>query len=57
VYFALIKEAIRDIEHHPRGQLFQRFLTHGPYWASGAIPAADADKYLPDADVAASVDT
>lgn len=46
--------AIRDIEAHPRGQLLQRFLTIGPYWDGGEIPADQRNACLTDAETAAS---
>ncbi|MGH6689512.1 MAG: hypothetical protein ACREF4_02380 [Gammaproteobacteria bacterium] len=55
VFRDLLGEAIRDIEHHPRGELLQRFLSRGPYWAPGPIPPADAERCLADGEVAAAI--
>ncbi|MBI3825620.1 MAG: hypothetical protein HY294_06475 [Candidatus Rokubacteria bacterium] len=46
--------AIRDIEGHPRGRLLQRFLTIGPYWAGGEIPADQRNSCLSDEETAAA---
>ena len=51
IFRELVGEAIRDIEHHPRGELFQRFLSRGPYWDSGPIPPSDVEKCLADHEV------
>ena len=47
--------AIRDIETDPRGELFQRFLTKGPYWSAGSIPTVDAEKCLSDDEVSTAI--
>lgn len=46
--------SIRDIEHHPRGQLVQSFLLKGPYEDSGEIPPDKATRRMSDAEVAAT---
>jgi hypothetical protein len=53
IFRDLVGEAIWDIQHHPRGELFQRFLKLGPYWDSGPIPPGEAEKCLPDTEVGA----
>jgi len=50
-----VGEAIRDIEQHPRGELFQRFLTRGPYWAPGPVPVEDRARCLPDDEVGEAI--
>lgn len=39
VFRASLDNSIRNIESHPRGELFQRFLLEGPYEDAGEIPA------------------
>lgn len=46
--------AIRDIESHPRGHLLQRFLTIGPYWDGGEIPADQRNSCLGDEETTAA---
>ncbi len=52
---ASLAESIRAIEGHPRGELLQRFLRIGPYHGAGAIPPSEADRFLPDDEVAAAI--
>jgi hypothetical protein len=52
---ASLAESIRAIEGHPRGELLQRFLRIGPYYDAGAIPPLEADRFLPDDEVAAAI--
>ena len=54
VFREVLATSIRDIEHHKRGQLLQRFLLQGPYENTGEIPPEMALNRLPDDDVAAA---
>jgi hypothetical protein len=47
--------AIRDIESHPRGRLFQRFLSIGPFERPGRVPARLRRQRLTDDEVAAVI--
>lgn len=47
--------AVRDIETHPRGRLFQEFLRKGPYEDSGEIPEHLRSERLSDAESAAAI--
>ena len=50
-----VAAAIRDIESHPRGRLFQEFLLKGPYEGEGAIPAKLLGHRLSDEDTTAVI--
>jgi hypothetical protein len=47
-----LSTAIRDIEKHPLGELFQKFLNDGPYEGDGEIPPELKGKRLSDQDTA-----
>jgi len=47
--------SIRSIESHPRGRLFQDFLSKGPYEREGEIPAALRGERLSDEETAAAI--
>ncbi len=47
--------AIRNIESHPWGRLFQEFLLKGPYEDAGEIPRALVSQRLSDADSATAI--
>ncbi len=55
IFRQALATAIRDIESHPRGRLFQDFLLKGPYENDGEIPAELEDHRVSDADSAAAV--
>lgn len=50
-----LSASIRDIESHPRGALFQRFLRQGPYEGKGRIPSSLRDKRLSDQECAQAI--
>ena len=52
IFRSTLADSIRDIERHPRGQLFRDFFTKGPYVDGGRIPKCERDRYLTDAEVA-----
>jgi hypothetical protein len=54
VFRAAVAAGIQGIESHPRGQLLQRFLRIGPYWAAGEIPAEKKTECLSDEETAAA---
>ncbi|MGH9460208.1 MAG: hypothetical protein ACRD1X_03260 [Vicinamibacteria bacterium] len=54
IFRAAVASAIQDIEGHPRGQLLQRFLTIGPYWDGGEIPADKTSECFSDDETAAA---
>ncbi len=47
--------AIRNIESHPRGRLFQDFLLKGPYEDTGEIPTELVAQCLSDAESASAI--
>jgi hypothetical protein len=47
--------SIRNIESHPRGRLFQKFLLKGPYEDAGKIPRELVAERLSDAESAAAI--
>lgn len=55
IFRRALAAAIRNIDSHPRGRLFQEFLLKGPYEDAGEIPTALVDQCLSDADSAASI--
>lgn len=55
IFRATLTGSIRNIESHPRGQLFQEFLTKGPYFRDGDIPAEVKDQYLSDRDLGSAI--
>ncbi|NQT93853.1 MAG: hypothetical protein HQ559_13925 [Lentisphaerae bacterium] len=52
IYRAALSDSVRDIEHHPRGLLFLKFLAKGPYVDAGPIPRLLRKNYLSDREVA-----
>ncbi len=50
-----VDASIREIEGHPRGRLFQRFLRDGPYERAGPIPRDLARKRLSDQETASAI--
>jgi hypothetical protein len=56
---AIFREAlaasIRDIESHPRGKLFQKFLLMGPYEDTGEVPPEFMTKRLSDEETASAI--
>lgn len=50
-----VDASIREIEGHPRGTLFQRFLRDGPYERPGPIPRDLAGKRLSDQETASAI--
>lgn len=55
IFHQALRDAIRDIEAHPRGMLFQELLRKGPYEGTGEIPPELLDKRLSDADTRKAV--
>jgi hypothetical protein len=55
IFRQALTAAVRNIESHPRGRLFQEFLLKGPYEDVGEIPAALIGQRLSDADTAAAI--
>ena len=55
IFRKILASSIVDIETHPRGRLFQRFLVKGPYGKDGEIPKELADKYLSDSETASAI--
>ena len=55
VFRQVLAGAIRDIEGHPRGRLFQDFLRKGPYEDAGDIPTNLRGERLSDADTGRAV--
>ena len=46
-----LESAIRDINDHDKGRLFQRFIEYGPFEAGDvAVPCANSDRELTDAE-------
>ena len=55
IFRAALGASIRDIESHPRGCLFQRFLKDGPYERDGPTPRALAGQRLSDDEVESTI--
>jgi hypothetical protein len=55
IFRQALAASIRNIESHPRGRLFQKFLLKGPYEDSGKIPTDLVARRLSDADTAAAI--
>lgn len=55
VFQRAVAGSIRDIEHHPRGQLVQAFLRHGPYDGHGEIPEGHDHEWMNDQDVNSTI--
>lgn len=55
VFQHAVDGAVRDIHHHPRGQLLQRFITQGPYEGDGEMPVDLVGKRLADEDTAKAI--
>jgi len=55
IFRKILTSSIVDIEAHPRGRLFQKFLAKGPYEKSGKIPKKFIDKRLSDSETAAAI--
>lgn len=55
IFHEAIKTAIRDIESHPRGILFQKFLLAGPYENTGPIPRNLRKSRLSDEETASAI--
>lgn len=47
--------SVRNIESHPRGRLFQKFLLEGPYENTGQIPRELVGRRLSDAESASAI--
>ncbi len=52
IFRSTLADSIRDIERHPRGQLFRDFFTKGPYVDGGRIRKRERERFLTDAEVA-----
>ncbi len=55
IFRQALSASIRDIESHPRGQLFQGFLLKGPYEDVGEIPMELVGQRLSDAESASAI--
>jgi len=55
IFRQALADSIRNIESHPRGELFQQFLLEGPYEGVGEIPTELIDKHPSDAEVATAI--
>jgi len=55
IFRKTLASSITDIETHPRGRLFQKFLLKGPYEDSGEIPAELVKQRLSDAETASAI--
>lgn len=55
IFRQALSASIRDIESHPRGQLFQEFLLKGPYENTGEIPAELVGQRLSDTETACAI--
>lgn len=55
IFRSAVDASIREIESHPRGVLFQRFLREGPFEGSGPIPLDLAGKRLSDQETASAI--
>lgn len=55
LFRAAVRRAIKAIESKDRDDLLPRFLSVGPYFDSGAIPAEVAGRYMSDREVAAAI--
>lgn len=55
VFRHTLADSIRNIESHPRGRLFQKFLLKGPYEDVGDIPAQLASDHLSDYETASAI--
>ena len=55
IFRQALADSIRSIDSHPRGELFQAFLSKGPYEDCGPIPRDLVDKRLSDADTSSAI--
>lgn len=55
IFRKALASSIADIETHPRGRLFQKFLLKGPYEDSGEIPAELVNQRLSDSETALAI--
>lgn len=55
IFREAVAASIRDIESHPRGKIFQKFLLKGPYEAGGEIPTELVRERLSDTESAAAI--
>jgi hypothetical protein len=55
IFRETLSASIRDIESHPKGILFQKFLREGPYESGGVIPKQLVPKRLSDDETAAAI--
>jgi hypothetical protein len=55
IFRQALSASIRDIESHPRGHLFQKFLLKGPYEDVGEIPAGLVSQRLSDDETASAI--
>ncbi len=55
VFRSAMYSSLRDIENHPRGELLQRFLRHGPYEKDGKIPLNLMNQRLSDEDTSLAI--
>lgn len=55
IFRRALASSIADIETHPRGRLFQKFLQKGPYEGSGEIPAKLVRQRLSDAETESAI--
>lgn len=55
IFRKALASSIVDIEAHPRGRLFQKFLLKGPYEDSGKIPTELVNQRLSDSETASAI--
>jgi len=55
IFRKALAASIRDIESHPRGKLFQKFLLMGPYEDTGEVPPELITKRLSDEETASAI--
>lgn len=55
IFCHAVDTAIRDIDRHPRGELFRRFVVQGPYEGEGEFPTSMNGERLTDEETAKAI--